>query len=138
MTITEMLMKNGKAEEAGKMATGTFKSRELARICGIDGAVEVEFTALSPRRVSQYKSMLMSKDGMPSLDKSVDADLFAIVGGVTSPDLKDKALRDKFKCVTPKDLAEKLFGNEISALSDKIYQLSTPGEAESDEELVKN
>lgn len=137
MNITEMLM-NGKVEEAGKRAKGTFRSKELARICGIDGAVEVEFTALTPKRLNQIKSMGVNKDGTPNYNKANDVDLVVITDGVTNPDLKDKKLRDRYGCTTPKDLAEKLFGNETMALSSKIANLSQPDEDENDEDLVKN
>ena len=137
MNITEMLM-NGKVEEAGKRAKGTFRSKELARICGVEGAVTVEFTALSPKRVKQIMSMASNKDGSVNYSKANDIDLLFITDAVTNPDLKDKKLRDRYGCTTPKDLAEKLFGNETPALSTKIAELSQPDEDESDEEMVKN
>lgn len=136
MTITDMLMK-GNVAEAGKRQTGVFKSRELARICGVDGAVDVEFTALSPRKVYEVRGIMTDREGNPRTDKTVDASLVAILSAVTNIDLKDTQLREKYGCRTPKDLAEKLFGNEIDALAGKILDMSQPDEA-SDEETVKN
>lgn len=135
MNITEMLMK-GKTEAADERPKATFRSKRLAKICGVDGAVEVELTALTPRNLQKIRSVFTTKSGDVNNAKVVDANLLAIVDAVTNPDMKDEGLRKKFGCVTPKDLAEKLFGEEINALSSKIIEISEPDE--DDEELAKN
>lgn len=138
MNITEMLLKKGDAQALAEKETGTFKSRQLAKAIGSDKAVEVEFEALSPRRVQQIKAMGTTKSGDVDISKTIDAYLVAIMDGVTNIDLKSKDLRTKFGCNTPKDLAETLFGNEIEALGVKILAVSQPGEDESEEDEVKN
>ena len=139
MNITQLLMDEGDAKEVEKKKTGTFRSKRLAEIAGKDGVIEVEFEALSPRKVQQVRGIMTAKDGSPDFSKTVDGSLVAITYGVTNPDLKDAGLRKKFGASTPKDLAEKLFGSEIDALATKIIDLSQTGEDDyTDEELVKN
>ena len=58
---------------------------------------------------------------------------------MVEPDLKSKELQEHFNCSTSKDLAIKLFGNELTMLSDEVAKLS--GMEESVEEIddeVKN
>ena len=62
------------------------------------------------------------------------------IEGVMDPDLKDKDLQKHFGVDNAKDLCEKLFGNEINALSDEISRISGVAEADGEdtEDEVKN
>ena len=47
-----------------------------------------------------------------------------ITEGTVDPDLRNKDLQKYFGCDNARELAEKLFGNEIISLSDAISELS--------------
>ncbi|HEX2927559.1 MAG TPA: hypothetical protein VHP38_15100 [Ruminiclostridium sp.] len=68
---------------------------------------------------------------------TIDLQIFTILEGVISPDLKSGDLRNKYNAVTPKELVKKLLRpGEISRLFDIISELSGFGDDVIDE--IKN
>ena len=81
----------------------------------------------------------VDKKGNMIFSKTYDAKLMMCLEGVVDPPLKDKTLQAHFECDDAKELCEKLFGNEVSDLSDEISKLSgVINDEEDSEEEVKN
>ena len=78
--------------------------------------------------------MAFDKKGNKDASKLYDAYLMFCVQGVTDPSLKDEGLLKKFGAATPKDLAEKLFDDEVVDLANAITNLGD----DSTEDDVKN
>ncbi len=57
---------------------------------------------------------------------------------MVDPDLGDRQLQEHFGCANKKDLAIKLFGNEITSISDAIVDLSGYKSEMEMEEEIKN
>lgn len=79
------------------------------------------------------------------LERKKDTALHILLAGVVSPNLKDRALRDKYAAETPHELVKKLLlPGEIEDLSREIerlsgYRMNTLEEVEAHrEELEKN
>ena len=77
--------------------------------------------------------------GLNTVITLLTQNLGPVAEAMVEPDLKSKELQEHFSCSTSKDLAIKLFGNELTMLSDEVAKLS--GMEESVEEIddeVKN
>lgn len=135
MNLIDKLMK-ADAAKADERLTGVFKSRQLARILGEKGTVDVEIRELSQRRKNDLISTAVESNGEIDVSKSYDANLKVLVAGVVNPDLKDKELQEHFGCKMAIDLAEKLFKSEVADIATEIFKLGTI-EAD-DEEEIKN
>ena len=81
-------------------------------------------------------SYQLDRKGEFDYSKTFDAKLMMVVEGVVEPDLKNKDLQEHFGCSKARELAEKLFQNEVTALSDAIAEISNVEEASEDE--IKN
>lgn len=136
MNLVETLLK-GDAKKASEKKTGIFKSARLAEISGVKGKIDVEIRELTQRQIRRNLGTAIDKEGNPILERSTDAEALIAVQGVVNPDLHDQRLREYYGCSSPKDLAEKLFGRELSALADKIQELSEYDE-EAETEAIKN
>lgn len=96
-----------------KPEVAEIKINRLSKAAG--GDVIFELKALGYSRVAELKEMNEAQE-MPVL---------AILAGVTSPDLKNPALLEKYKAVTPAELLKvMLTPGEIEDLYRKIQQLS--------------
>lgn len=96
-----------------KPETAEIKISRLSKAAG--GDVIFELKALGYSRVAELKEMNEAQE-MPVL---------AILAGVTSPDLKNPALLEKYKAVTPAELLKvMLTPGEIEDLYRRIQVLS--------------
>ena len=140
MNLVEQLLK-ADAKKADELETGVFKSHKLAKILGVEAeTVDVQIREIKSRRVNDIVSYQIDKKGNFDYSKSYDAKIMMCIEGVMDPDLKDKDLQKHFGADNAKDLCEKLFGNEITALSDEISRISGVAEADGEdtEDKVKN
>lgn len=137
MNLVEALLKADESK-AGQLETGIYKSKKLARVLGKKGTVDVEIREIPARRMNDILATQFGKKGDFDITKSFDAKALCAVDGVTNPNLKDQQLLQHFNCSTPKDLAIKLFGPELSQLSDAITKLSGYDDDDVSAEDIKN
>lgn len=139
MNLVEQLLK-ADAKKADELATGTFESNRLARLLGLEDAVEVSIQEIPSRRLNEIAGYSIDGKGNFQFEKSYDANLMACIEGVTEPNLRDKDLQRHFGAKNAKELCEKLFAAEAKDLSDAIAALSEYAnkEGEDKEEEVKN
>ncbi|MBR3552987.1 MAG: hypothetical protein IKN72_06330 [Clostridia bacterium] len=142
MSILDKLLSVNVAEfETPQEAT--FKSKQLAKALGQRDAVEITVKELPVRRCKQMISDQFNKKGDFDFERNQRAQARLVADGVKDPDLRDARLREHFGCETPADLAEKLFGFEVTKISDLILSLSgfesgDEDEAEKEQEELKN
>lgn len=97
--------------EPPKPETKEIKVKRLSRLCGED--VVFKITQLSYSKVAEIKEM-------GGDDVSVDI----LLAGVVEPDLKDKALKSKYRAETPAELVKKLLlPGEIEDISREVEKL---------------
>ena len=139
MNLVEQLLK-ADAKKADELATDVFKSNRLARILGLEDAVDVSIQEIPIRRLNEIAGYSIDGKGNFQFEKSYDANLMACIEGVTEPNLRDKDLQRHFGAKNAKELCEKLFAAESKDLSDAIAALSEYAnkEGEDKEEEVKN
>ena len=130
--LVEELLK-ADAKKADELSTAKVKSKRLAKILRSDD-VEITVREIPARRINDIVSMQFDRKGRFDISKSFDAKALCCVEGIVEPDIKDKNLAAHFGCATPKDLVIKLFGSEITAISDKITALSGV-EADTEDEI---
>lgn len=135
MNLVEALIK-ADAKKAEELRTSVFASKKLANILDKSEPVEVKIKEIPHRRVNDIMSYQLDRKGEFDYSKTFDAKLMMVVEGVIEPDLKNKALQEHFGCSKARELAEKLFQNEVTALSDAIAEISHVEEASEDE--IKN
>lgn len=129
MTLVEELLKSDPKKFAEKK-TGVFLSHRFAEALGKETPVEIELTEISQRALKRHMGVMLDREGNPILNRSTDSEALICVEGVVNPSLKDKKLQEHFSCATSKDLAEKLFGRELSAIASEIQSLSSYDEEE--------
>jgi hypothetical protein len=134
--LVDELLK-GDPSKLNKKRTGIFKSRQLAEALNKKGQVDVEIREISSRELRRHLGVALDKEGNPIVDRTTDAEALITASGVTNPDLKDKKLQEFYGCMNSKELAEKLFGRELTAISDKITELSSYDE-QRDIDTIKN
>ncbi len=89
------------------------KQKRLSKVCG--GDVIFSLKALSYSRAEEIKDQHSGND----------MEVFILLEGVTSPDLKSKELMDKYKAATPAELVKKmLLAGEIIDISREVEKLS--------------
>ena len=116
-------------------ATGTIKSKKLAKILGAEEPVDIQICEIGTRRLNDILAIQVDKKGNVDLSKSLDSKLLTCVEGIVEPSMKDKDLQKHFHCATPKDLALALFGFEVTAISDAICELSGVTDEDNEEEI---
>ncbi len=123
MNLVEKLLKAdaGKADECREKK---IYSKRLAHILGQDKPAEITIRELKARRLNDFIAKQFDSKGNFEMEKSFDAKALTVGEGVTDPDLGDRRLQEHFGCANKKELAVKLFGNEITAISDAIVELS--------------
>jgi len=142
MNLIDKLLASDEANTK-KRAKKVLKSKRLyMQINGTSGGTEdVTIQQVSPKKANDIQSMLIKANGELNLDKSMEAELHWLVAGVVDPPLNDTQLLEHFNCKTPKDLAAKLFREEISVIAKEIQKLSISDEIEVEKEqgeVVKN
>lgn len=124
-TITEMPKKEMALPRLSKIMGEEFKITCQA----IDGERYADI---------QKSAIELNKKGGVRDINLFDMQVLTIIDGVIEPSLKDKKLMKHFGCVTPKELAKKLFlAGEIADISNVIQELSGYDKSEDDEEEVK-
>ena len=125
--------------KVNKKKKATIKSKELAEIIGESEPTEITITEIEQRSLNNILAMQVDEKGDYNFDKSFDAKLIMITEGVVDPPLRDEDVLKHFGCKTSKDLAEKLFGSEITKISDAIGELSGVNESDKEEiKIIKN
>lgn len=141
MNLIEKLMQADVAKCKEK-ETGIITSRRLAKLLGEKKPVEVHIQEIDQRLINEIMGSQYDKKGRMDFSKVYDAQLRAMVEGMTYPQLKDKELMKHFGCHTPKELAEVLFKGEAKVIAEKIAELSgiEPENSEDDKEddTIKN
>lgn len=137
MNLVEKLLRvdAGKADEKKEKK---IISKRLGELMGANEGVEITIREISAKRMNDIVSKMYNNKGNFDMSKSFDAKAIACAEAVVEPDLKNKDLQEHFKCGTPKDLAIKLFGNEITHISDEIAALSGYSDVEDTDEEIKN
>lgn len=137
MNLVEKLLKvdSKKTEE---LKTEKIVSKRLGELTGTKDGEEITIREIPARRLNDLLAKQYNAKGVFDMNRSFDAKALAVAEGVTEPDLKDKSLQAHFNCPSSKDLAIKLFGNEISGISDRIVTLSGLGEVAETDEEIKN
>ena len=136
MTLVDELLK-ADAKKADELKTGTYLSERLAHVLGKDEPVEISIKEIASRRLNDILAYQIDAKGNVDFSKSFYARLMVCIEGITNPDLKIKELQAHFGVGTAKELAEKLFGSEVTEISDAISKLSGIV-AEDNEEEIKN
>lgn len=137
MNLVEQLLK-ADAKKAEEREKSIYASKKLAFILGQKEPVKISLQEIGTRRLNDILALQVDKKGNVDLTKSLDSKLLCCVEGITEPNLKDKALQEHFGCGTPKDLALKLFGFEVTDISDEICALSGVNPEEDTEDEIKN
>ena len=135
MNLVEKLV-NADCSKAYELKRRTFKSKRLAQLIGETEPVEITVREIPQRKLNELMAMQYSNKGTFQIERTFDAKLMSIVEGVIEPPMTDKELLSHFNASTPKELAEVLFGSEVTAISDAIMELS--GVSEENEEDLKN
>lgn len=137
MSLLDKLLQTDvkKFEEPEK---ATIKSKRLAKALGEEKPVEITVQELPSKRVTEIMAKQFDKKGNFDLERNFRAKAITVAEGVVDPCLKDKALQEHFGCHTPADLAEKLFGQELTKISDLILTLSGVVDDEEETETIKN
>lgn len=135
MNLVEQLLK-ADSKAADELAKDTVKSKRLGRILGSDEAVDITIQEIPARRINDIVSFQFDKKGNFDITKSFDAKALCCVEGIVEPNVRDENLIKHFECATPKDLVIKLFGSELTKISDAISELS--GVSAETEEEIKN
>lgn len=135
MNLVEKLVK-ADCSKAYELKRRTFKSKRLAQLIGETEPVEITVREISQRKLNELMAMQYSTKGNFQIERTFDAKLMSIVEGVVEPSMTDKDLLNHFNASSPKELAEVLFGSEVTAISDAIMELS--GVSEDNEDDLKN
>ncbi|MCM1364705.1 MAG: hypothetical protein NC122_06310 [Faecalibacterium sp.] len=122
--------------------TEKIKSKMLQRFLGEDEPVEITVRSLPAKKVNRFIGKQFDKKGNLDFDKSLRAKANLAVEGIVDPSLKDSKLIAFLDVETPADAAEKLFGLELTNITDKICELSgmvtDEEEAEEEDDEIKN
>ena len=137
MNLVEKLLKVD-STKADEFKTEKIVYKRLGVLTGAKGGEEITIREIPARRLNDLLARQYTAKGVFDMSRSFDAKALAVAEAVTEPDLKDKSLQEHFGCPSSKDLAIKLFGNEISGISDRIVTLSGLGEVEETDAEIKN
>lgn len=139
MNLVDKLLK-ADIKKADELETEIFKSRKLAKILGTkEKTVDITLQEIKSRRVNDIVAYQVDRKGRMDFSKNFDAKLMMCIEGVREPDLRNKELQKHFGAENAASLAEKLFGNEITDISDAVSRLSGVGtDKEEMEEEIKN
>ena len=134
MTVTEMLLK-ADTKKVDELNEGTFDSAALARALGKPGKITIKIREIPARKMSEYIDGTVGSETYNTA-KMFEASKKIVLAGVIDPDLKNKELQEYFGCHLGIDLVEKIFKNEVYAISEAIQNLSAFNDA--DDEEIKN
>lgn len=136
MNLVEKLLQTdvGKFEE---LQTKEIVSKRLGKAMGEENT-KITIKEIPARRMNDLLALQFNSKGRFDMSRSFDAKAMVAAEGVICPDLKDERLQKHFGCKTSKDLAVKLFGNEITGIADELVSLAGLGDVESTDEEIKN
>lgn len=136
MNLVEGLLKADQSK-ASEYATGTYKSKRLAKILGQDKPVEVKIREVDLDTIKNIREFSTRRDGSADPNKSFDANFMLVAKGIVDPDLNNKELQDHFGASNSIELASILFRFEANFIADAIIKLSNMS-LEDAEDIIKN
>lgn len=137
MNLVEKLLR-ADVKKVEELNEAVIASKKLGKALG-EESVNVRIRELSARRINDLMAMQFDGKGNFDFKKSFDAKALTVAEAMVEPDLKNKDLQEHFNCSTSKDLAIKLFGQELTMLSDEVAKLSGMEDSvEKIDEEVKN
>ena len=95
MNLVEQLLQ-ADAKKVEERATGTIKSKKLAKILGAEEPVDIQICEIGTRRLNDILAIQVDKKGNVDLSKSLDSKLLTCVEGIVEPSMKDKDLQKHF------------------------------------------
>lgn len=137
MNLVEKLLRTD-AKKAEELSEAVVLSKKLGKLLGEESA-EVRIREIPAKRINDLMAMQIDSKGNFDFKKSFDVKALTVAEALVEPDLKNKELQEHFGCSTSKDLAIKIFGNELTSISDEVAKLSgMEEEIEKIDEEVKN
>ncbi len=126
------------AKMADERREKKINSMRLACIMGEEKPVGITIREIRAKRLNDFIAKQFDGKGNFDMARSFDAKALTVGEGVIDPDLKDKRLQEHYNCTNDKDLAVKLFGNEITAIADAIVELSGYKTMQETDDEIKN
>lgn len=123
MSILDKLLQTP-AEAFEERETKEYKSKNLKRRLKSKEDVVITLQEIPAGKCRRIINSQYGKDGQIDPQRTHEAQLRTLVEGVMEPNLKDQKLQQHFGADTGTILAEKLFGLEVTAISDEILRLS--------------
>lgn len=137
MNLVEKLLRTD-AKKVEELSEAVIASKKLGKALG-EESVDVKIRELPAKRMNDLMAMQFDNKGNFSLKKNFEVKALMVAEAMLEPDLKNKDLQEHFGCSTSKDLAIKLFGQELTKISDEVAKLSGMEESvEKIDEEVKN
>ena len=136
MNLYEQLLKADQ-EKAREYATGTYKSKRLARVLGQDKPVEMKIREVDIETIKNIQQYSTRRDGTLDRNKTFDSNLMLVAEGVVDPDLKNEELQKHFNAADAVELAGILFRFESAFIADEIIKLSNMSRTDI-EDTIKN
>lgn len=136
MNLYDELLKADQAK-AREYATGTFKSKRLAKVLGQDEPVEMKIREVDVEVIKNIQQYSTRRDGSLDRNKTFDSNLMLVAEGVVDPDLKSPELQKHFNASDAVELAGVLFRFESAFIADEIIKLSNMSRNDI-EDTIKN
>lgn len=136
MNLYDELLKADQAK-AREYATGTFKSKRLAKVLGQDEPVEMKIREVDVEVIKNIQQYSTRRDGSLDRNKTFDSNLMLVAEGVVDPDLKSPELQKHFNASDAVELAGVLFRFESAFIADEIIKLSNMSRSDI-EDTIKN
>ena len=136
MNLYDELLKADQAK-AREYATGTFKSKRLAKVLGQDEPVEMKIREVDVEVIKNIQQYSTRRDGSLDRNKTFDSNLMLVAEGVVDPDLKSPELQKHFNAFDAVELAGVLFRFESAFIADEIIKLSNMSRSDI-EDTIKN
>ncbi len=136
MNLVEGLLKADQAK-AKEYATGTFKSKRLAKVMEQNEPVEITIREVDLETIKNIREYATRRDGSYDASKSFDSNFMLVAEGVVDPDLNNEELQKHFGADSAAKLAEVLFRFEANYIADAIIKLSNMS-LEDAEDIIKN
>ena len=123
--------------KAREYATGTFKSKRLAKVLGQAEPVEMKIREVDVEVIKNIQQYSTRRDGSLDRNKTFDSNLMLVAEGVVDPDLKSPELQKHFNASDAIELAGVLFRFESAFIADEIIKLSNMSRSDI-EDTIKN
>ena len=136
MNLVEGLLQADQAK-AKEYATGTFKSKRLAKVLEKKDPVEITIREVDLEIIKNIREFATRRDGSFDAGKSFDSNFMLVAEGVVDPDLNNEELQKHFGADSAANLAEILFRFEANYIADAIIKLSNMS-LEDAEDIIKN